>query len=509
MDGRGNAATLGRRHRRWRGKRDDGCQSHAALRIGAGPVIASIDCDGYEDRDHGSTAPPHVRQAVLAMRYIALALILLSLPAFISLLRSYPQQRAWAFAAIGGMLFLGGAIRVDASIIAWPLWNGTVRGIEISVVDTLAAALILTRRRVPGRLPFWGIIAFYGFTIVISLLQSTVAMASFFVVWQFCRMLLVFAAIGGEVHQPELRKGLLTGLSLGIMLQASYVVQQKASGIVQATGTMFHQNALGMMTELALLPMLAALLAGDRRKIVLLGIGAGLIVIAGGGSRGAMSIAGTGAVVLVILSLIQGVTPHKTRVVGFGMLALAIAAPLALLTLKDRFGASSMTTQDNQRPAFERSASAMAADHPLGVGANMYVPVANQQGYAARAGVAWNFANRSAPVHNAYLLSRAEIGWLGELALILLLAVPMIRGLRLAFSRQRDLRAEIALGCSVALGVNMVHNNYEFAGLLYNNLMLLAMNIAIIAAAIRSASTAHGKRPAPRRRANEPAQSFI
>ena len=49
------------------------------------------------------------------------------------------------------------------------------------------------------------------------------------------------------------------------------------------------------MTELALLPLLAALLAGDPRKVVLAAIISGMIVIAVGGSRGAMSIAGVGS----------------------------------------------------------------------------------------------------------------------------------------------------------------------------------------------------------------------
>ena len=420
------------------------------------------------------------------MRYAAIALILLSLPLFITLLRQYPQQRRWALTALGFALFLGGSLRFDASIIGWPLWNGTVRGIEVSAVDMLAIALILTRRPMPGRLPFWGLIAFYGATLFMSLLPSSVPMATLFVCWQFGRMALLFGAIAGECHRDDMRKGLMAGLALGLILEAGYVIDQKMSGVVQATGTMFHQNALGMMTELALLPMLASLLTGDRRKLILVGIVAGLAIIAGGGSRGAMSIAGGGIVVLMLLSLARGVTPVKLKVVGLGMLALAVATPFAMMTLKHRFGSTSITTQDDQRPAFERAAIAIAADHPFGIGANQYVPTANAKGYASKAGVAWSFANRSAPVHNAYLLTRAEAGWLGELALILLLFVPMIQGLRLAFSRRAGAAGEIALGCAVALAVNMVHNNFEFAGLLYNTLMLVTVNIALIAAMVRA-----------------------
>jgi hypothetical protein len=60
----------------------------------------------------------------------------------------------------------------------------------------------------------------------------------------------------------------------------------------------------------------------------------------------------------------------------------------------------------------------MSADHWLGVGANNFVSVNNTGGYAARAGMDWGPATRSKPAHNAYLVARAETGWLGEIALI-------------------------------------------------------------------------------------------
>src|SRR5690606_7875244 len=122
-----------------------------------------------------------------------------------------------------------------------------------------------------------------------------------------------------------------------------------------------------------------------------------------GGSRGAMAIVAIALVVLVLLSLARRFTQQKLKVLGFGILALAVVVPVGLNTLTARFGDTPFTAEEDQRAAFERAARAMAADHPLGVGANLFVSVNNLQGYAERAGVAWNFANRSAPVHNAYL----------------------------------------------------------------------------------------------------------
>lgn len=438
------------------------------------------------------------------MRYIALAIILTSLPVFISLLQQHPHRRSWALVAIGALVFFGNNLRIEASIISWPLWNGTVRGFEVSVVDTLAIALLITRGRRPGGLPFWSVIAFYGVALVLSVFQSTVPMASLFPIWQFGRLALLVVAIAGECHRDDLRKGLLAGFALGLMLQAGFVIDQKLHGVVQATGTMAHQNALGMMTELALMPLLASLMTGDRRKIVFAGILAGMIIIAGGGSRGAVSIAGGGVVLLMLLSLARGVTPIKLRIVGLGMLAIALAAPFAVATLSERFGKKSVTEQDAERPAFRRAATAMSDDYPLGVGANMYVPTANTKGYSARAGVIWNTGSRSAPVHNAYLLTRAETGWLGEFAFIALLVVPILRGLHLAFTRRRGTIGEVALGSAIALAVNVVHNNFEFAALLYNVFVLVMLNIAMIAAQIRASRGVGAPRAAPPRPQNVP-----
>lgn len=421
------------------------------------------------------------------MRFILIALILASFPLMMSWLRTNPQRRSLAFTALGLMLFLGSAIKIDGAIIAWPMWMGTVRGMQIGFNDALALALIMTRKRLPGKLRFWPLFGFYGAALVVSIVPSTVPMATIFSCWQFARVVLVFAAIGGECHRKDTRDALLTGLALGLMLQAGYVAQQKATGVIQATGTMLHQNVLGLMVEFAIIPILAALLAGDRRGVMLAGAGAGLFVIACGGSRGAMSIAGGGIAVLVLLSLIRGVTPAKMRVVGLAVLAMALATPIALATLKDRFGGGSMTAQDDQRPKFEQAARLMAADHPFGVGANMYVSIANTKGYADRAGVAWNFSNRSAPVHNVFLLARAETGWWGEIGLILVLVVPLLAGLRFAFANRQGAGGEMALGSSVALGVNIVHSNYEFALVTYGVMLLAFINIAIIAAELRAA----------------------
>lgn len=416
------------------------------------------------------------------MRFVALALILLSFPLFVAMLDRYRERRDLAMFGIGVMTFAFGTLQIDAAIISWPLWPGIARGILLSPIDTLCWALLLTRKSRLGHVPLVGLVILYLLAPTLSIAVSTVPMASLFVPWQTLRLIVMFLAVAGEVQRPNALRSLFGGLSVGLMVQASFVIEQKLSGAVQAGGTASHQNVLGMMVEITIVPMLAAVLEGQRSKLTYAGILAGLIVIAGGGSRGAMAIATVGVVLVFVLSLIRRPTARKGKILGVACLAAAVIVPLGLATLDARFGKRSVITSEDERDAFGRAARAMANDHPLGVGANNYVTVSNMQGYAQRAGVIWNQGSRSAPVHNAYLLARAETGWLGNGVLILMMVVPLGAGLRWAFADRKSPTTGVAIGASVAAGMALVHNNFEYAWFLEECQRAYFLNLAIIAA---------------------------
>lgn len=433
------------------------------------------------------------------MSQVLAALILLAFPAFIALLRRYPHQRLKAFVAVGAIPLLSN-LPLIGFIYGWSSWSGVTRGFGISLIVMLSLALIVTRRRISGTLPFWSIISFYGFALFISIFSANVWLATVFVWWQFLCMLIVFAAVGGEGHWPAVRNSILAGFALGLIYQGAFVVSQKIGGVTQAAGTMGHQNILGLVVELTALPLIAAALGGDRRKLILAGIAAALICIAGSGSRGTMGIAGGAIVLLTLASLIRHSTPRKWRVVAGGAIALAITVPIAIGTLNARFGGTSFVGGDDERKMFESAARAMAGNHPFGVGANHYVFISNRDGYADRAGIPWQMADRSVPVHNAYLLARAETGWIGEFALILLLVIPLLTALRLAFRDRTSAGGEVLLGCGVAIIANMIHNTYEFAVHTFAVQPLLFINLGLIASTWRAETLIALKRGKARRR---------
>jgi len=420
------------------------------------------------------------------MRFVALGIILASLPLFVIWLQSGQRNRDLAMTLLGALVFFGGSLQLDAAIVSWPMWPGISQGILVSPVDTLALALLVTRKPRGKWLPFTGLMASYLAVLALSATYSSIPMASMFSVWDFSRVFLVFLAVGGELSRPTAYPALLRGFSFGLLVQAGYVIREKLTGVVQATGTLSHQNLLGMMTELVFLNLLAALLEGERSRLILLGILAGAIVIAGGGSRATLGLLGAASLLLIMLSLIRKSTPSKIAMAAAAAGVLLAAVPFAMLTLESRFGTLSVTTEETERDAMERAARAISRDHPFGIGANLYTVVANEGGYSQRAGVSWGGGNLAVPAHNAYLLVRAELGYHGQAVLLLLLLLPIAGGLIHAF-RHRRLRCDgWTLGPAAALGAIALHSSYEFNAVVYSVQLPLAINIAIVAGRIRA-----------------------
>jgi len=159
------------------------------------------------------------------------------------------------------------------------------------------------------------------------------------------------------------------------------------------------------------------------------------------------------------------------------------------------------------RWGFGKAAASMPDDHPFGVGANNYVTIVNIQGYSRRAGVEWGGGgNLTAPVHNAYLLMRAETGWLGEGVMLIVLIVPVIAGLGLAFRNRGSPMAGVALGSTVAVATIAIHINFEYAWHLEAVQRLFFMNFAVLSAAAEACRQSRGQAQRKRRAAQPTAE---
>jgi O-antigen ligase len=415
------------------------------------------------------------------MKWIAILVVMALLPAAIGWMRNNPQQLPRVMIALGLAPFFSGLLHLTASPIAWPGWPGFNKGLELSIVDAMAIVLIAAappRARVAHlRWP----IGVFAILVLLSATQTDVPTPTLFYAWQLGRVALLATAVAIACRDPRAPAALLKGLIFGLAYQALMSINERAHGVVQAAGTFGHQNLLGMITHFVVFPSLAVLLATKKVKWMWLGPVAGGIIAILAASRATLGLSAAGVVLVLGLSLLRRSTARKRKVAALGLVGLAIAAPLAMATLGARFEKAPLESGYDERAAFERAAKAMLHDYPLGVGANHYVIVANTLGYSERAGVAPVFGSRSAHVHNLYLLTAAETGYAGFVAIILMMVVPIVTALRCAWRFRNDPRGELLVGAAVAVTIAALHSMYEWIFVYAVVQYLYAMMVGLIA----------------------------
>jgi len=416
------------------------------------------------------------------MRFIYLIAFILFVPALGVMMRNNPAIRPKVWFALGVAVWLATPYHLLFNMWpGWNMWPGYVKGLELSLADAIAMAMLFsgTHRKEPLR--FKLTFGLYLAVVVSSIAVSSVPAAATLYVWQLARMALLVAAIARSCADPRAPKALMAGLVVGLFYNSLFGLSDYFKGSVQSGGMMGHQNLLGLMSHFVALPALALVLGGSREKWLWLGPIGGLIVVVVAGSRATFGLAIGAYVLMFLLSAMQGWSARKGAVSGLAMLALLVAAPLAVNSLTERFAAEGNTGDYDERAAFERAARMMVDDHPFGVGANQYTLVANVEGYSQRAGVVWNSGSRGANVHNIFYLFAAETGWLGAAAFILLLLNAGLLAFRYSWKRRWDEQSQLLLGLGVAIATVSVHSMFEWIMVTYTAQYLLAVDLGLIA----------------------------
>jgi O-antigen ligase len=395
------------------------------------------------------------------VKWIFLLGLVIATPGLAGLLRANPRNVVIACFCLGALIFPLGP-RLWAAPIAWPMWPGQARGLEVSFIDAISIALIVATKGV--RIPRSLILAFsiYCAAIFVSTLAAYQAEPAIFYAWQLFRAVLLFVAIARACATVnDVPIALLYGLGAGLSLEAVYVIYQYLTGVPRPGGSLGHPNFIGLSLDFVVYPTVALML-GTRRTLLPAAVLAGALIIAVlGGSRATMGLVAIGVIITVILSIQHKKTARKSGFAGMVALFLLASVPAMLWAINQRTDAAKESS-DYERTAMKKAAKMVIADHPFGVGANQYVLVVNTGGYSARAGVAWNVDNRSAAVHSTYYLVTAEMGFFGLAGFLAVLGSFLALGFRMLRRHLPDETGELVPGLLATMIVVAVHISYEF-----------------------------------------------
>ena len=422
------------------------------------------------------------------MKWVFLLGLLVFTPLLTAYLAKNPKQLPKAAFVLGLLPFIETGYNVSASPIAWPAWPGMTRGVELSLTDSVAIAMLIagSKFRSPMRLR----IAFgaYATAIILSWLLSGNRMASFFYLWQVLRAVVVYFAVARCcARSSQVPPALLSGLMVGLCIQAVVASYQFATGQPHAGGWFGHQNLLGMVSHFIVYPAFAVFLGGYHKKLAAAAVGAGLIIAYAGSSRATIGLLVVGLILTALVSNWHRSNGRKLAFAGAALLGVALMSPILYMAVERR-SAEQRTSSNKDRENMIAAARMIVADHPLGIGVNTYVMVANLGGYSARSGTGWQTG--AAPVHNSYYLVLAEMSLFGLMAFIGMLAAALSTAIRALRRTPPSFAGEYASGIAVSIMAVASHAYVEWITMIYQVHILFAMSVGLVASLLYRASSA-------------------
>jgi len=383
---------------------------------------------------------------------------------------------------MGILLSVVDPLHLLMALVSWATWPGFVKGMEITLVDIIGLAIYLSLPRTRTSIPFGVLAAAYLASVVLSVFQSGVPQATMFYAWQLLRVYFLFIVTARAcASNDQVAPALLKGMSIGICLELCMSIWERfVLGEFQVGGTFGHQNSLGISIHFVIYPLFALWLAGSRGWQPIVVPIAGIAIALLTASRATIGLVGAGYAMTLGLSARLKWTARKGIFAVIGIVLVGVLAPVAFSELSQRGAVSFTADATDERTRFENAAAWMLADHPMGIGANTYVVVANTQGYNQRAGVVPTQGSLTAHVHNVYRLVAAETGYFGIVTFVLLLLQPLRVSFVWGWRARGQRTGDLLLGLGVSLLMVYIHSFYEWILVTFHFQYLLAVNAGMI-----------------------------
>jgi O-antigen ligase len=438
------------------------------------------------------------------------------------------RVRAVFFVAILGLCVFTERMQVNFFSEAW--YRGTTRGIQVSLVEMLAFALLFgcwTSRRLPGRRLFWpgslGLLLLYFLYCCFSVAASQPKVFGAFELSKILASILVFAASAAYVRTRSEWTLLLVTLGCVVGFEGIWALKQHfLMHLERAAGTLDHANSLSMFFCMATPPLVAFACCGWSRLLKLFcGICAGFAAV---GllltySRAGIPVFATavGGTVLASWRLRAGKIVLRTLILaGAAALVAACWGEMQRRYSEASFQEEYFDPTIDGRGVYLRLSEAIAKDHFFGVGLNNWSYYVSST-YGPRLGYRFVdydylisiygseddklFSNSylAAPAHNLGALTLGELGVPGLLLFSLLWVRWVSLGLPfLLLPRADPMRA---VGVGLLFSVFGIFGQ-SFTEWVYRQTPILFTFYVLLGAL---ASLAHDRRVARAESAQEPA----
>jgi hypothetical protein len=388
------------------------------------------------------------------LKYVVLAVALLSIVPLGLLLRGKARALEHAAVLLGLSFWLP---LVTVNLVSHETYRGADRGFEFTHVDLFAWALLFALPRPSRPMPFRKVQIFYFFACALTIFGSVVPLYTAFSLWKIVRMFVFVAVLWRLCGTPGRMVRLLDGLAIGLIFQAFYCLKLRyLDGHHQIAGVFSHQNSLGMAVNIVLPLQLARFMyTGSRLSGV--AVACGCLCVIFSLSRGSLTMLLIGVSSVYWASMLRGVTGRKVFITLAGFVGAGAVLAKSFDTIVRRFE-SAPESSAGAREKFELVAQMMLAEHPMGVGMNMYSWEIRTD-YGPRLGLP---ESEAGVAHHIYWLTVAECGYLGLLAYLLLLAVVFVPSVRAVVSGRRDFRGQLAMGCVAGLFVMYLQGSLEW-----------------------------------------------
>ena len=426
---------------------------------------------------------------------LALILYCVVAPALGHWLRGNRRRQRWAF---GMLVFMTSwhinAITYMIDSIQW--YRGATKGFEISFLDVVSIALLVSGRNPMGRwfAPGAWLYLLYVAMSWISIFAAPEPLYVSMAGVRFVKAVTVYLAAYHFLREEEDLHVLMRAMAWTLIIQSVVVLKMKyVNHIYQVMGWFEHQNALAMWGYMCGLPLLAVAMStptpAKLAKLYGFGYAACGIIVQASLSRASLVFFAIGSVLVMAVSLAERVTARKLTFIGtLGLLAV-VGLSLTWATVSARFNEDRNKESSELRVLLIKASKLMLADSAIGLGWNNYALVINPpwpygdciDQWTIDRGYTVDPDEAKPQPESHYWLILAENGYPGFFSYMLFLIVTTWWCFRSLLATWRTIWGTFLFGLFIALTIQYYHSTIERVLTQTKNLYMWLILLAFVA----------------------------